>query len=310
MPLVSVVIPTYKRADDLLRAVRSALAQTLTDIEVIVVVEPDDAGARPALATVADPRVCTIMSPAKRGPAPARDLGANSATGRWIAFLDDDDEWAPEKLSRQIDLAGDARDVIVMTLSNVVMPAGTVVHPTMPYDGTQPIDEWLFGRRTWLKGGEAMLQTSSLMVPRALFGELEFGTARHEEWELVIRAVKQLGYRLLTVPEPLVTYYTGNTQYPWRPSVEWIQSMRDVVTPRAYAGFCLTSAMQGVQTPDRNLAALTFLRTAFRHGRPTGRQLFAFALIWLLPEKLRHALRIKLSRFRSGRGRPPAAVQS
>jgi len=62
-----------------------------------------------------------------------------------------------------------------------------------------PYDEWLFGRRSWFQGGESMLQTSSLMVPRAMFDRLRFGEARHEEWELAIRAVKQLGFPMVTV---------------------------------------------------------------------------------------------------------------
>ena len=306
MPLVSVVIPTYRRPDNLLRAVRSALAQTMADLEVVVVVEPDDDMALPALATIDDPRVRAVMSPAKRGPAPARDLGALSGVGRWLAFLDDDDEWQPQKLEKQIAITGADAKVIVMTLSRVVLPTGTIVQPTLPYDGSQPVDEWLFGRRTWLKGGEAMLQTSSLMVPRALFDALRFGSVRHEEWELVIRAVKLLGYALLTVPEPLVTYHAGNTVYPWRPSVAWIDSVRDLVSPRAYAGFCLTVALQHVHPPDRNRAARMLLGKALRNGRPTARQLFAFALIWLLPETLRHKLRVKLAGWRGGAARAPA----
>ncbi|MFT8246084.1 glycosyltransferase family 2 protein [Roseomonas sp. BN140053] len=299
MPLVTVVIATFKRPVMVTRAVSSALAQTMSDLEVIVAVEKGDDETIAALEAVADPRVRHVVNPVKSGPGPARDTGARAGTGLWLAFLDDDDEWMPEKLEKQLALAADPARTICTTLSRVVTPNGVFIRPSSPYDGKVPIDEWLFDRLSWFKGGESMLQTSSLLVPRAMFEQLHFGQAHHEEWELAIRAVKQHGFRLVTVREPLVTYYAGNT-YPWRKSVGWIESMRDVVTPRAFSGFCLTVATRALAPPDRNAAFLTFLRLGLRHGRPTARQLFAFTLMWLLPQHLRERIRAVL------RGREPA----
>lgn len=290
LPLVSVVIASYKRPERLLRAIGTVLAQTISALEVIVALERDDAESISALATIVDPRVRHLINPVKGGPGPARDAGAAASRGAWIAFLDDDDEWLPQKLERQLAVAADR--TIVMTLSAVVTPAGTFVRPANPYDERMPIDEWLFDRHSWFKSGEAMLQTSSIMVPRTLFEHLAFGAVRHEEWELAIRAVKQHGYRLITVREPLVIYYTGG-MYPWRTSVAWIEAMRDVVSPRAFSGFCLTVATQGLSRVERNLAFMTLLRTAFR-GRPTMRQLFAFFFIWVIPDGLRERMRATL----------------
>jgi GT2 family glycosyltransferase len=269
------------------------LAQTFSDIELIVACEKDDAATVEALATVADPRVRLVVNPIKSGPGIARDLGARAAAGHWVAFLDDDDEWLPAKLERQLAVAKD--ETIVMTLSNVVTPAGIFVRPARPYAEDEPVDEWLFARRTWFRGGDSMMQTSSLMMPALLFGKLGFGSARHEEWELVIRAVKQHGYRLVTVREPLVTYYTGG-MYPWRTSVDWVETMTGLLSPRAVSGFCLNVATQGLAPVERNRAFLTLLRTAFRLGRPEARQLLAFFLIWTIPDSLRDRLRAALGR--------------
>ena len=291
MPRVSVVIATYNRPEPLLRAVRCVLAQTMADLDVIVAVERDDPASVATLATIGDARVRHIVNPVKNGPGVARDVGAKASTGRWIAFLDDDDEWFPEKLAKQLEVADDG--TIVMTLSNVVTPAGIFVRPGRPYAGDRPIDEWLFDRGSWLRGGDAMLQTSSLLVPRRLMERRGFGAVRHEEWELVIRAVKQDGYRLVTVGTPLVNYYAGGL-YPWRGSVDWIETMGDVLTPRALSGFCLNVAPHGLAPFERNRAFATFLRTAFRLGRPTARQLFAFVLLWAIPDRLRERIRATL----------------
>jgi glycosyltransferase involved in cell wall biosynthesis len=293
MPLVSVVIATYRRPDMVRRSVASALGQTLRNLEVIVVVEQDDHETIPVLESFADKRVRFIVNPVKRGPGPARDTGARASTGVWVAFLDDDDEWMPEKLAKQIASVGESTTTISMTLSRVVMPGGSLIQPTSPYQNDQPIDEWLFGRQSWLKGGESFLQTSSLMVPRRFFEKLQFGNPRHEEWEFVIRAIKQFGFSLETVHEPLVTYYTGNI-YPLEGSLLWVDSVRDLLTRQAYSGFCLTVATHHVGLSDRNSAFFTLLKMALRDGTPTLRQLFAFGLLWLIPYESRKKIRLLL----------------
>src|SRR5687768_2514241 len=91
-PAVSVVIPTRARPELVRRAVRSALDQTLRDIEVVVVVDGPDPPTRQTLADIDDSRL-RVVELAERGGAPAaRNAGVRHARGRWTALLDDDDE--------------------------------------------------------------------------------------------------------------------------------------------------------------------------------------------------------------------------
>ena len=90
----SVVIPTHGRPDALRRAVDSVLAQTITDLEVIVV---DDAGV-PSAPVFQDARVTVLRQPLNGGVSAARNRGAEAARAEWIAFLDDDDLWYPRRL--------------------------------------------------------------------------------------------------------------------------------------------------------------------------------------------------------------------
>lgn len=98
-PLFSVIIPTR---DDpaLIRAVRSVLGQTVGDLEVIVV---DDGSEPPVQPTIDDKRVILERHPAAKGPAAARNTGVSLARGRYIAFLDSDDEYRPERLKRALE---------------------------------------------------------------------------------------------------------------------------------------------------------------------------------------------------------------
>ncbi|MEY2460316.1 MAG: hypothetical protein QOG30_2146, partial [Acidimicrobiaceae bacterium] len=93
-PQFSVIIPTHDRPDLLRAAVRSVCAQLVTDIEIIVV---DDASTEP-VAPFDDHRVRVIRLPVQKGPAGSRNAGLDVARGRFVAFLDDDDLWVPERL--------------------------------------------------------------------------------------------------------------------------------------------------------------------------------------------------------------------
>lgn len=297
-PLVSVVIPTFARAELVQRAIRSVFAQTHRNLEVIVVVDGDDPATAAALSKIDDPRFRFIVHDVQQGAGPARDTGALAAKGAWVAFLDDDDDWLPTKLERQLAMAPKDRPALLMTLFRCISPDGDLVKPARLYRGTEPIDEWLFDRHSWAGGGEGMLQTSALMMPRALFDHLRFkDTKQHEEWELAIRAVKEHGCEFVIVPEPLVNYYVPTNApslsktYTWQRSLQWANSMTGVMTPRAYAAFCLTVVTQAVSWTKEPHAYVELVRAAFARGRPTARQVFAFSMIVATPHKLRRTLR-------------------
>jgi glycosyltransferase involved in cell wall biosynthesis len=105
MPRVSVVIPTWERSRRLRRALQSVLAQTEQDFEVLVV---DDGSLTDAAERVvkacADTRARYLRLPHHQGVSAARNAGISAATGKYVAFLDDDDEWLPEKLESQVKL--------------------------------------------------------------------------------------------------------------------------------------------------------------------------------------------------------------
>ncbi|MFP8953665.1 glycosyltransferase family 2 protein [Natrialbaceae archaeon A-arb3/5] len=102
MPHVSVVIPTYNRAETLARAIDSALEQTVDDLEVVVVDDGSTDDTPSVLATYDDPRVRPVVHATNRGANVARNTGIEHARGEYIAFLDSDDEWRPAKLERQL----------------------------------------------------------------------------------------------------------------------------------------------------------------------------------------------------------------
>jgi glycosyltransferase involved in cell wall biosynthesis len=96
MPMVSVIMPTFNRADTIRRAIRSVQAQTFTDWELIVV-DDGSTDATVALIEGCDPRL-KILRQENQGTAGARNAGLRASAGSYIAFLDSDDEWLPHHL--------------------------------------------------------------------------------------------------------------------------------------------------------------------------------------------------------------------
>jgi glycosyltransferase involved in cell wall biosynthesis len=104
-PRVSVVVPTRNRSGLLAVTLRGVLSQHDVDLEVIVVDEASTDDTPEVLAGLGDPRVRVVRHETPRGVSTARNRGAGEARGEWVAFTDDDDLWAPDKLTRQVQAA-------------------------------------------------------------------------------------------------------------------------------------------------------------------------------------------------------------
>jgi glycosyltransferase involved in cell wall biosynthesis len=107
-PQVSVVIPTHDRRDLLTLTLRTVLWQEDVEFEVIVVDDGSTDGTGEALAAIGDPRVRSVRHDSPLGVSTTRNHGIDDARGTWIAFLDDDDLWAPTKLRAQLSNAAAA----------------------------------------------------------------------------------------------------------------------------------------------------------------------------------------------------------
>src|SRR5215218_8686584 len=112
-PRVSIIVPAYNAAGFLKRALHSALAQTMPDLELIVV---DDASSDATLSVARevaarDPRVLVLHNEHNRGMYPTYNRAIDAARGEWIAALDADDVWLPERLERMLAVA-DGEDLV------------------------------------------------------------------------------------------------------------------------------------------------------------------------------------------------------
>ena len=248
-PIVSVVIPTHNRAALMLRAVKSALTQTLSEIEVIVVVDGPDPDSIDAIATINDPRLFAVHLPRSVGGSCARNIGIEKGMGEFVALLDDDDEWLPNKLSAQLAVARTSNHQFSVVTTRLIArrPGGDEIWPQRQRRVSEPMCEYLFCRENSFRQGEGFIQTSTLFAPRVLMLEVPFkeGLPRHQDWDWLMRAASYPGVEFSWVWEELVIYHIDSHRKSISsgksagPSISWING-NDLVTAKARAYFYAT----------------------------------------------------------------------
>jgi succinoglycan biosynthesis protein ExoO len=113
VPLISVVIPAYNAEKTIKSAIDSVLAQTFRDIEIVVCDDNSTDNTREILASYTDSRLVTVFNDNNLGAGRARDRSIAEARGDWIALLDADDAWHPERLEKLLNAAGECEKQIL-----------------------------------------------------------------------------------------------------------------------------------------------------------------------------------------------------
>ena len=316
-PLVSVVIPTFHRPTLVGRAVRSVLAQTVADLEAIVVVDSRDDETVSALGTIRDARLVVHVPDRHLGNADARNAGVALARAHWIAFLDDDDDWFPHKLERQLPVAlaapADAHPVVSCRVV-VRATGGTMVWPRRTPEPGEDLSEYFFCRRTPFTG-EGMVTTTSILTTRELMARVPFasGLTRHEDPDWVLRAVRHPGAYLAFVPDeqPLLTWYMEHdrprisTRPDWKASRAWARDNRELFSDRGYAAFLLHVASSAAASQREWSAFGSLLRDATRDGSPRVIDVASHVANFAMPSAVLRRVAGWYGRWRSG-NRPAA----
>lgn len=298
--LVSVVIPTRNRPLLVKRAVASAMAQTLLEIEVIVVIDGFDDKTQAELAKINDPRLRIVQLPESQGGAGARNAGVAETKGEWIAFLDDDDEWLPQKLERQLEVAkrSQSKFPIISCRLTARTPKGEFIYPRRFPKPDEPLSEYLLARNSF-SFGEGLIQTSTIFTHRKLLEQVPFqsGLAKHQDWDWLLKVNTLADVEIEFVPETLVIWYcwqdsqsTSSTSN-WQQSLAWIRDNQDLVTPRAYSGFIMTQVSPQAAREKQWQVFGSLLQEAFARGQPQAIDLILYVLMWFIPRNTRRSLR-------------------
>lgn len=205
MPLVSVVIPVYNRLDLLKETLDSVFSQIFFDFEVFVI----DDGSTESLDSIVQEygaRVTFIRLLHSGLPSVARNCGIKKATGQYIAFLDADDTWLPEKLKTQVQVFFNNPDIAFVCSDAYVLKASTQAKPDVLYlkdrfEKTGLLLEDLITNNfvitsTCMVRREVLLKTGGFSEDRSFRGI--------EDYELWLRIARQ--YPMQYIPIPLAVY--------------------------------------------------------------------------------------------------------
>lgn len=203
MPKVSVVIPAYNTLAYLPQSLASALGQTFTDFDVLIVNDGSTDAIEAWAAQLTDPRV-RLVTQANQGLPGARNTGITDTEGEYIAFLDGDDLWKPDKLAKQVALLDSRPEVgLVHTSVSFIDARGDAISSPVAAHGDGDV------YREFLTFNEFYMVRcgSTPLVRRACFGKvglfdpsLKFA----EDWEMWTRVAAH--YHVATIAENLVLY--------------------------------------------------------------------------------------------------------
>ena len=209
LPKVSVVIATRERPVLLHRAIRRVMEQTYAgEIEVVIVF--DQSEPHPIEVDVPANRSLTVIRNTERNPglAGARNSGVLATSGEWVAFCDDDDEWLPEKLARQIAALQAHPDCEIATSGIWVVYEDKTISRVFPKDRVTLTD--------LLKSRVMEAHPSTVIVSRAAFDRIGFVDeyipgSYAEDYEWLLRGARETG--ILAIAEPLVNVHWHQSSF-------------------------------------------------------------------------------------------------
>ncbi|WP_420593601.1 glycosyltransferase family 2 protein [Deinococcus sp.] len=305
-PLVSAIIPTRNRPEQVVQAVRSALAQTYPALEVIVIVDGPDAATVSLLSEISDSRLRVHELPESLGGGGARNKGVELSAGEWIAFLDDDDVWLPDKTEKQVAAAREQDFQVPIITCRVIARAPQQDHlwPLNVFDGSGPVADYLFCRPLGQVSG--LIQTSSLLIRRDWLLKVPFpAIKRHQDYDWILQAVDVEKARVLMLPEALAVWHIdqdkgsiSNLSDP-EYSLGWAAGRSGQMSKAAVFGFVNTHVIR--QYPQRGFKNLQRLVSYLRPYTSSPKDWRNFLVLWFVPADMGQRLRRIVARRPGGK---------
>ena len=201
--LVSVVIPTHNRRESLSIAIDSVLKQSYKDIEIIVISDGSTDDTNEYMNQfVGDPKIVFLKNEKPMGANYCRNMGIEASKGNYIAFLDDDDEWYPDKIQSQISLLKDNDECAICFTGKecfYYFDKATITYISSPSSSSDPTD---------ILVGNYIGTNSSVLIKKVALVEEKYdlNLPALQDWDLWIRILKN--NKSCYVNKPLVKYNT------------------------------------------------------------------------------------------------------
>lgn len=200
---VSVIIPTYNRSDLLDRAVKSVLKQVYSNLEIIIIADNCTDNTLELLKLYNDKRVSYIILNENVGGAQARNIGIEHATGDYIGFLDDDDEWHTDKLLKQMEIF-EKYDDFAMVSSNYNVIKGNKIIRKSKIKNEICLEDLYYEN---VIGSFSFVLTKKKYLNEILINPK---LKACQDWDLWIKILENTKLKCYTLNEYLVNYHEGH----------------------------------------------------------------------------------------------------
>lgn len=269
-PEVSVVVPTHDRADLLPRLLRSVLGQQDVDLELLVVDDGSRDHTAQVLSRCTDPRLRVLRHEQARGVSHARNTGTGAARGRWVAWCDDDDVWAPAKLRLQLDALAAAPGALWSNGGSVYVDSQLRLSRVRRCPSPATVAKDILRLNAVTGGGSGVLADRELA--QAL-GGFDTDLSMYADWDMWARLAHAAP--LAVVDLPLVGYVEhagGMSQRGLHLALEELDALE-----RALEGLAQRSGLD--QRLDRHALGHWMLRQQFSSGRRTDNVVLPYRLL-------------------------------
>jgi glycosyltransferase involved in cell wall biosynthesis len=276
-PLVSVIIPSYNRANLISIPLKSVINQSYTNIEILVIDDGSIDNTEEVVKAIGDSRIRYIRQPTNRGGAATRNTGIEMAQGEYVAFLDSDDAWVPDKLELQLAAIQKCPyPEKVVSYTQVFYSESGITESTY-----HAFDEKFFlpkkGKETteavadYLYCNQGKMLTSTLMLHRLLALNTRFrdGLKKHQDHDFALR-LESKGAIFSFLQKPL-TIWNGDPRYEhvgripdYRLSESFIRENRAYISSKAATAFLLEKVLPFLMKDgQRKLYAQKLILDAF-----------------------------------------------
>ncbi len=282
-PAISIVSPFHNRRTFLSPLIASLQEQTFTDFELIIVDDGSTDGLADAVATLQTGfPVRFIRLEPNRGAAAARNAGIDAARGRYVALLDSDDAWHPDKLRLQFQqLEADVSGPPLVSLTRQLVRSGvSYVSPSATMGPDDDVGSYLF-----LRGG--VIQSSMMMLNRDLAARVRFDGSDHghDDWSFALR-LQAAGARFAMLEQPLTLYNDTAGRSRRSPAYSskrlgWLEARRAVLGERAY--WAAAAAVASHLPLGTGVSPLGIIREAHRQHAISAARAIYYATVWAFP---------------------------
>lgn len=304
-PLVSVIIPTYNRAGIIRRTIESVMGQTYQNLDIIIVDDASQDNTEEVVKAIQDERIRYIRNVKNQGASITRNNGVEAARGEYVAFLDSDDVWLPNKIELQLPLFHNhlnREKVVGYTQVTNDEGVSVSVMPDRAKKEAESLADYLF-----VNGG--FMQTGTLIMPTKLALETPFrsGIVPHEDPDLCLR-LEAKGVDFVFLEQPLTVWNndkrgnraTGMSDY--LVSLNWIKEYEGIISPKAYRGVLVTEVVRRlIDSEQKRIYAEKLLLEALFYGAISPPQFLLSTRRVMIPKTIRKPLKDLWDKVVSGK---------